>query len=121
MTEAQRKRLNAYNREWRMSDGNSRRIYDRMQEERHRRIAAGGKTPEDVQIGINLYRSREAMGVSARELADKAGVTYNTVYNVERGLVTPKIETLSQIRAALKSIALERINVLAKIAKGEDL
>lgn len=48
---------------------------------------------------ITLERANQ--GVSAYELSKKAGVSKNVVSNMERGSVTPRLDTLGKIAKAL--------------------
>ena len=47
-----------------------------------------------------LYE-RVNRGMSARELASKAGISKNVITNIERGYVVPRLQTVGKIANAL--------------------
>ena len=59
------------------------------------------------QIGEEIQREREALGLSRIGLAYKAGVDLGTVRRIEQGEVTPRPATLTVIRMALAAEAEE--------------
>jgi len=52
-------------------------------------------------MGIRLRALREKKGMSLRELADKAGVTFATINRIELGKTSPRFETLEKLAKAL--------------------
>ena len=50
---------------------------------------------------IMLYKMRMEMGFSQRELAVRAGVSRNTIMQIENGDCTPNLDTLKKLCAAL--------------------
>ena len=55
----------------------------------------------DLEIGLRLRLIRELFGFSQRELAKRAGVTNSSISMVEQGLVSPSLQSLSKMLAAL--------------------
>lgn len=45
-------------------------------------------------IGEQLRQRRKTLRVTQRQLADYAGLSINTVYQIERGQANPTLETL---------------------------
>ena len=58
--------------------------------------------------GIQLRMARVAVGWGVRELADKAGVTANTVTRIENG-ADAKQSTIDRLRRALEAAGIEFI------------
>ena len=52
-------------------------------------------------VGLRLQELRERNGLSLRALADKSGVSPNTVSLIERGLSSPSIDTLQRLAVGL--------------------
>lgn len=50
---------------------------------------------------FRLRELREARGMPRLDLAIKAGLNVNTVYKLERGVATPKLDTLQRLARAL--------------------
>lgn len=46
-------------------------------------------------------KRREALNLNVRELGERAGVSYTVIYDLEKRLVLPKIETLLKLAEAL--------------------
>jgi len=53
------------------------------------------------QLGLQIAASRMAAGISGGELARRAGVSTSMLSRVERGLVSPSVDTLGRIAQAL--------------------
>lgn len=65
---------------------------------------AGEATPEGDdrdQVGMRLRHLRQTKGVSARELADRAGVTAAYISRLETGKMSPTVASLSRVVQAL--------------------
>lgn len=61
-------------------------------------------SPQDIDI-MKIVIERINQGLSATELARRAGLGKNTITNLENQLVTPRLHTLGKIAKALgKSI-----------------
>ncbi len=58
---------------------------------------------EIVPTAGDVIRLREARGLSRERLAQRAGLSPRTLYNLERGLVTPHRATLAVVAAVLAS------------------
>jgi transcriptional regulator with XRE-family HTH domain len=52
-------------------------------------------------MGLLLRQLREKKGVSLRGLADKAGISFTTLYRIEAGKTEPRFGTLEKIAKAL--------------------
>lgn len=52
-------------------------------------------------IGERIRHKRQAKGLTAEQLAQRAGLTLGTVSRIERGANEPTFSTLSAIAAAL--------------------
>lgn len=52
-------------------------------------------------VGSFIRMRRHALGMSAADLAELAGLSEQTVLRTERGETAPSLETLEQIAAAL--------------------
>lgn len=48
-----------------------------------------------------LKEKRLELGLSQKELAEKAGVSSNTIYNIEKGNFSPNVSTYQKICKAL--------------------
>ena len=59
--------------------------------------------------GIQLRMARAAVGWGVRELAEKAGVTANTVTRIENG-ADAKQSTINSLQRALEAAGVEFIN-----------
>jgi len=59
------------------------------------------------RTGESVAALRADLGLGLRSFADRAGVHYNTVWNLERGLVVPSILTLFRICRAFDIVALD--------------
>lgn len=62
--------------------------------------------PKDIktEIGCILRVTREKLGISQEEVAERAGVDRTYVSILERGLKSPTLETLEKICAALDTL-----------------
>jgi DNA-binding XRE family transcriptional regulator len=101
-----------------MGDEDNRAKHNqRMTQERQRRVRQGGVSPEAAEEGTRLYHKREILGISARTLAESAGVSHLTVHNAERGLVRITPETRAKINRAIKAEALRKIADLRTLIK----
>lgn len=56
-----------------------------------------------VQFGQRLQELRRAAGITQEQLADKMGVTVESVSNIERGVFGPKFENLEKIATILEA------------------
>ncbi len=54
-----------------------------------------------TELGARLRALRKARGMTLRDVAKQAGVTYASVGQIENGVFIPKLETLDAIVAAL--------------------
>lgn len=50
-----------------------------------------------MKIGDQLRAARERAGISAQDLATRAGVHLNTLYRIERGQANPTLDTLEAL------------------------
>lgn len=55
-----------------------------------------------VQFGKRLQVLRSYAGITQEQLADKIGVTVESISNIERGVYGPKFQTLEKIAKVLK-------------------
>lgn len=62
----------------------------------------------DATIARSIVRDREAVGLSQKELADRAGIRVEVLNRAERGVVVPSVRTLTKIEAALVAAGLKR-------------
>jgi transcriptional regulator with XRE-family HTH domain len=53
------------------------------------------------EVGVRLKLLREACGYSQRELAKRAGLTNSSISIIEQGQVSPSVQSLGRILAAL--------------------
>jgi transcriptional regulator with XRE-family HTH domain len=53
------------------------------------------------EVGIRIRDIRKRLGISMKELADKVGVSYLSIYRIEKGKVSPSTLLLSKIADAL--------------------
>ena len=53
------------------------------------------------QLGLRIAYYRKLRGLTQEQLAEQTGLTPNTVSRIERGLLTPSVETLCDICNAL--------------------
>ncbi len=63
-----------------------------------------------------LRKARELSGLSARELAERAGLNRVTIANYERGMHCPK-ETWARIEKALRQALDQHTRALEKVKK----
>jgi len=54
-----------------------------------------------MDIGEHIRRSRKAMGLTQKQLADKAGVGLNFVYQLEKNKPSVQLDCTLQVLAAL--------------------
>ena len=69
--------------------------------------------PLDPKLQVHVREYRERLDLTQEELAHKAGVTRNTIHNVERGTTAPNILVALAIAAAL-GVAVTALFELAK-------
>ncbi|HYE19310.1 MAG TPA: helix-turn-helix transcriptional regulator [Tepidisphaeraceae bacterium] len=62
----------------------------------------------DSTIASGLIRDREAVGLTQRELARRAGMRVEVLNRAERGAVVPSVRTLTKIENALVAAGLKR-------------
>ncbi|MFA7243317.1 MAG: helix-turn-helix transcriptional regulator [Sulfuricellaceae bacterium] len=55
-----------------------------------------------IQFGKRLQALRREAGITQEQLADKIGLTVESISNIERGLFGPKFENLEKIATVLK-------------------
>ena len=53
------------------------------------------------EIGLKIVLFRKEAGLSQRDLADKAGLTQNTIYKIENGKFSVGIDVLGKVAEAL--------------------
>jgi DNA-binding XRE family transcriptional regulator len=58
----------------------------------------------DALIAQGLVRDRKAVGLTQRELAERAGIRVETLNRAERGVVVPDVRTLRKIDRALQTV-----------------
>lgn len=54
------------------------------------------------KFGKRLQNLRREAGITQEQLADKTGLTVESISNMERGLYGPKFENLEKIAATLR-------------------
>lgn len=54
-----------------------------------------------IEFGRRLQTLRRNAGITQEQLADKTGLTVESISNIERGLFGPKFENLEKIAAVL--------------------
>ncbi len=54
------------------------------------------------KFGKRLQNLRREAGITQEQLADKTGLTVESISNIERGLYGPKFENLEKIATILK-------------------
>ncbi len=54
------------------------------------------------QLGKNIKKAREKLGLTQEQVADKAGIHVNYFARVERGEQTPSVDVLDEIAKAVK-------------------
>jgi transcriptional regulator with XRE-family HTH domain len=60
------------------------------------------RTPNEIDVGMQLRKLRNARSLSLRVLAEKSGLNFNTLSLIENGKTSPSVSTLQQIAAALQ-------------------
>lgn len=53
------------------------------------------------QVGMNLRKKRDQIGISQQELADNSNVAKSTIQRIEKGILNPSITTLKNISLAM--------------------
>jgi hypothetical protein len=53
------------------------------------------------EIGLKIALFRKESGLSQRDLAEKAGLTQNTIYKIENGKFSVGIDVLGKVAEAL--------------------
>lgn len=53
------------------------------------------------EIGLKIALFRKEAGLSQRDLAEKAGLTQNTIYKIENGKFSVGIDVLGKVAEAL--------------------
>ncbi len=64
-----------------------------------------------INLGTEIKAKRQLLGLSQKQLADHAGVTWRSISNFERGFCEPKLETLHQICTVLSLSIDELLNL----------
>src|SRR5688572_11756076 len=62
----------------------------------------------DATIAASIVRDRQAVGLTQRELAERAGIRVEVLNRAERGVVVPSVRTLSKLEFALMDAGLRR-------------
>lgn len=62
-------------------------------------------------IGENIRRKREERGLTQKELADKVGVTFGAISQIESGATGKKFDTLRKICINLECTSDEILNL----------
>jgi ribosome-binding protein aMBF1 (putative translation factor) len=62
----------------------------------------------DATIAKSIVRDRQSVGLTQRELADRAGIRVEVLNRAERGVVVPSVRTLTKIENALMAAGLKR-------------
>jgi ribosome-binding protein aMBF1 (putative translation factor) len=74
--------------------------------------AAGGAVDAlafaDRTIAESIVRDRKRVGLSQRELAERAGIGVEVLKRAERGVVVASVRTLTKIEEALVGAGLQR-------------
>jgi transcriptional regulator with XRE-family HTH domain len=65
-------------------------------------VTAPAPAPESLQIGPRIRALREAMGLSLRDLGERAGVSAPMLSQVERGETSPTLATAQRIAHGLE-------------------
>jgi XRE family transcriptional regulator, regulator of sulfur utilization len=68
----------------------------------YRAMTATAATPGDLQIGPRVRSLREAMGLSLRDLGERAGVSAPMLSQVERGETSPTLAVAGRIAFGLE-------------------
>src|SRR5665647_506696 len=64
--------------------------------------AAKDLPPTDAQhVGSRIRKLRQAKGISARDLADRASLTPSYISRIENGKVSPTVATLGKVVQAM--------------------
>jgi len=58
---------------------------------------------EGVNLGERIRAHREEKGLSLKELAQRAGISYSYLCEIEKGLVLPSVRSLRKIASGLKA------------------
>jgi transcriptional regulator with XRE-family HTH domain len=58
--------------------------------------------PAEIDVGMHLRKLRNARALSLRSLAERSGLSFNTLCLIENGKTSPSVLTLQQIAAALQ-------------------
>src|SRR5690242_16094835 len=62
----------------------------------------------DASIARSIVRDRESVGLSQKQLAQRAGIRVEVLNRAERGVTVPSVRTLTKIENALASAGLRR-------------
>ncbi len=62
-------------------------------------------------IGENIRRKREEKGLTQKQLADKVGVTFGAISQIESGTTGKKFDTLRKICINLECTSDEILNI----------
>jgi FMN phosphatase YigB (HAD superfamily) len=74
---------------------------------------------DEVGLGRQLQKARQAAGLTQQELCQKAGLSYSTLAKIERGAIkAPSIFTIQHIAAALNTSLVELMGDIGPKASG---
>ena len=59
------------------------------------------RNPSDVPLGDRLRAWRTFRGLTQYDVESRAGLAHNALSRIEKGLVSPKLETLEKIASAM--------------------
>jgi FMN phosphatase YigB (HAD superfamily)/DNA-binding XRE family transcriptional regulator len=75
---------------------------------------------DEVGLGKQLQRARQAAGLTQQELCQRAGLSYSTLAKIERGAIkSPSIFTIQSIAAALNTSLNELMGIVGPVKSPE--
>ena len=54
------------------------------------------------KVTENIKREREKQSLTVVMLAEKAGISFQALYNIEKGAFSPRVDTIIKLAEALK-------------------
>ena len=80
----------------------SSRLRNRKRDQRTVTISNGSQPAPEVDVGSRLRELRTERDLSLRALAEKSGLSINTLGLIENGKTSPSVSTLQQVALALE-------------------
>ena len=86
-----------------------------MRSTRNKRLQFGRTALDPAEMGTVLRMRRESLGMSQRDLADRAAVAPTTIHNMEQGSVRVQLDKFLQVLGALDLVPTQVMEIEAVV------